>query len=390
MANLNWAYGLAQGVKGVADAGAKAAEDQIKLNNQMALNKQIGDIQLDVHERQAKADELRRIAAEDRRIATAAKLGKDINEGATGMLNTSDAGAINSQFGSNMTAADAQVLTNNPAARKAYGLPEDTESMQIGRKAEMAGMLGGTKEQKELYDRQKDIETTAYQRSQTKNAEKRNDILEAEIKARAERADALEVLRENRAIAQTNAADRSASIAAATTGLKDARAGVEKLQSEVTRLDVLAAGLTISPEAKEALDAQIKALRASIKSGETEAGRWRAAVAKYGNVEIDSATPGPGAARPAPAAGTVIGGMEFKGGDPNDKKNWMPKAAATATAAPAPVTPPAASARDLYLKAAKELEALKGGLLMPTPSRNKDAIARKEAEVKALLQATYQ
>ena len=33
------------------------------------------------------------------------------------------------------------------------------------------------------------------------------------------------------------------------------------------------------------------------------------------------------AAGGAPAVGTVVGGFEFKGGDPNDKKNWTPKAA---------------------------------------------------------------
>ena len=68
--------------------------------------------------------------------------GKEIESESNRAMNERDASAINAKEGSKMTAEDAQVLRNNPAARKAYGLPETTRQSSLEDRANAAEKLG--------------------------------------------------------------------------------------------------------------------------------------------------------------------------------------------------------------------------------------------------------
>lgn len=75
------------------------------------------------------------------------KQGQDIGAATTNLQNQRDADAINAansgvDGGSNMTAADAQVLRNQPAARQAYGLLNPTRQSDLEDRATAAEQLG--------------------------------------------------------------------------------------------------------------------------------------------------------------------------------------------------------------------------------------------------------
>lgn len=111
---------LFSGFAGASRGLSDSMEQTQKVSDEQMLMKQRSDLE---------EQKALRIAEATRQATRQAGIqqGQDIQAGVTQMQNQRDADAINAanqgvEGGSNMTAADAQVLRNNPEARKAYGL----------------------------------------------------------------------------------------------------------------------------------------------------------------------------------------------------------------------------------------------------------------------------
>lgn len=129
MASPNWAYAVSQAVGGAAQSAVAGVDRQLKDEaDQRAANRE-----LDLKTRLMAADEAMKNRIEDRKRAKAVDQGQAINTGATGLLNTAAAGNINASFGSQIdpanpdSAATLAAIRANPAAMKAYGLPEEDD-----------------------------------------------------------------------------------------------------------------------------------------------------------------------------------------------------------------------------------------------------------------------
>lgn len=108
----------------------------------------------------------------------------------------------------------------------------------------------------------------------------------------------------------------------------------------------------------------------------------RKIVRKPGSIGADAGS--------GPAVGEEVNGFVFKGGNPNDKNNWTPKAQNDKQGRgdqAKPAVSPKQAARDEYLRELKVLDDMRSGLLMPTPQGNERQIADQEEKVNRLLRA---
>lgn len=129
----NWRSALAGAVGAVANVGVGAIDNQIKLDQQIDAEKRAGNLQLDLHQRMAAADEMMKNRAAERfATLTKGKLGEDIPVEAPGVdktgLTDASAGAefTSSGGGEPMTAAfhgdqaktllEMQAVLRNPNA----------------------------------------------------------------------------------------------------------------------------------------------------------------------------------------------------------------------------------------------------------------------------------
>ena len=163
---------------------------------------------------------------------------------------------------------------------------------------------------------------------------------------------------------------------------------VKTLESAKSSLEGKKAG-ALDPTEQARIQTQIDGLQSDIASYSAQykklAGIAEAPGAKGGGsgVEIGTGTD----------AGTFrVDGVTYKG---NPKTVAEARALAVqgkAKTKPGVLDTPGdkpATAREKYLKAVSELNALKGGILFPTPEKNAGAIKAKEEEVRRLLQETY-
>lgn len=127
---------FAGGSRGLSDS----MEQSQKVSDEQMLMKQRSDLE---------EQKALRIAEASRQATRQAGIqqGQDINSATSTLQNQRDADAINAanqgvEGGSSMTAADAQVLRNNPEARKAYGLLSPTRQSDLEDRATAATNLG--------------------------------------------------------------------------------------------------------------------------------------------------------------------------------------------------------------------------------------------------------
>lgn len=150
------------------------------------------------------------------------------------------------------------------------------------------------------------------------------------------------------------------------------------VQRRIALLDPkFAAGAGRNPE----LDTQTEEVTRINPDGSTSKTTSKS-VRKPGSIGADAGS--------GPAVGHEVNGFVFKGGNPNDKNNWVPKAQNDQQGRgdqAKPAVSPKQAARDEYLRELKVLDDMRSGLLMPTPQGNERQIADQEEKVNRLLRA---
>lgn len=266
---------LFAGLSGVGKALASSAQEEQHVADQKSLEAERMRLE---EEKALRIDEARR--TRDRQGAV--QMGTDITAETANLQNQRDAEAINAANGSQMSAADAAVLRNNPEARKAYGLLGSTRKTDLedrGTAAERLGYLdaaretrgqlqaeiGNTRNEKldENADKRLDAEV-AWRKDQANMQAKREDrmarIAEAELglrKSQAAKADSQ----------ATGNAEREARMAT-TAALKGVETDIKQLAKD-------AADPMLAPEQKKVVDEQLAAAR-------REASQYRSALAGAG------------------------------------------------------------------------------------------------------------
>lgn len=280
MAGLGLLFaGLSGAGKGVVDV-ANASQREQDENRRVASEERLIQERARVdEEKQMRIDEAQRQRARQAGI----QQGKDIDTATTALQNQRDAAAINGANGSTMSAADAQVLRDNPQARKAYGLLDATRQSDLedrGTAAEGLGYLDAAKESRGMI--QTEIANTRNEKNDASNnrrldeTEKHNRFIEG-IQLRS-------------AARQDRVAEGTLALAKARAGKEDSRAEIadakeqrlltsKSLDSVMTDIKSLQTRLKddqmMSPEAKADIEQEIKDRR-------NEATRYRKALAGAG------------------------------------------------------------------------------------------------------------
>lgn len=183
---------LFSALSGAGNSVAEQAQQRQKLSDQSALDAERSKLE---EEKLARLDELKRGRDRSAQVTQA----KDIDAATMQIQNERDAANINAANGSQMTAEDAAVLRNNPAARKAYGLLDSTRQSDLEDRAsgaQKAGYLDAAREVRgEL---QTELNNQRYD-AQTKDANRRMDIQEKFNQERAKIQDKLAGIQEARA-----------------------------------------------------------------------------------------------------------------------------------------------------------------------------------------------
>lgn len=318
-------------LSGGGKALASSAQDAQRLADQKNLEAERSRLE---EEKALRIDEARRMR--DRQGAV--QMGQDITRTTAQLQNERDATAINAANGSNMSAADAEVLRNNPEARKAYGLLGATRQTDLEDRATAAEKLGyldaaretrgqlqtefvnqrAIKQDENADEARKDEKE--WRKQQADLANKREDrmarIAEAELglrRSQAAKADSRESM----------AAEREARMATAAA-LKGAEADIKQLSKD-------AADPMLAPEQKAVVMEQLESAR-------REAKQYRSALAGAG---IDgSKTPD----KPFNPADFALGGS--KGGDSGKTQRVANPMAGGYVHEPARLTPPRAAAAE--------------------------------------------
>jgi hypothetical protein len=287
-------------LSGGGKALASSAQDEQRLADQKSLEAERARLE---EEKALRIDEARRVR--DRQGAV--QMGQDITKTTAQLQNERDAAAINAANGSSMSAADAEVLRNNPEARKAYGLLGATRQTDLEDRATAAEKLGYM-----------DAAEGSRRQLQTEIGNQRNQKLDEN--ADAARKDEKEWRQQQAALANKRE-DRMANLAAAELALRKASlakadsresgmaerearmatvAALRGAEAEVKLLAKEAADPMLAPEQKAVVMEQLEAARRETK-------QYRSALASAG---LDgSKTPD----KPFNPADFSLGGS--KGGD---------------------------------------------------------------------------
>ena len=292
---------------GLSGAGKSIAEDigeKQKNDHAMMLMKERADLE---EQKQLAIDAAKR----SRDAADRTKQGADISAGVTNLQNERDAAAINAKEGSNMTAADAAVLRNNPEARKAYGLlsatatESDMRQSQLRDEGSVAGGLGYS-----------DVE-------KTKSAELRTEVQDA--RAEAATKDANRRMDENEAYRRRSEARRAAIDEARLQREKDESVKTDAKQDQIQKReerlatsknldsvtqDIKALESSLKSAKKDFDDAGIKEATESLSAARTEAAGYRKLLQSVGIKQTGEAP-----AKDKPVAAPYADGTRLRKGD---------------------------------------------------------------------------
>lgn len=161
--------GGGKGLAASADQDAREAAESRLMQQRAQLEE----------EKAARIDELRR--TRDRQAGV--KMGEDIDAATSQMQNQRDAEAINASQGSQVSAEDAAVLRNNPAARKAYGLLDANRQTGLEDRAAAAEKLGYLDAARESRGQLQTELTNQRNEANDKSANRRLDQQEARQKS---------------------------------------------------------------------------------------------------------------------------------------------------------------------------------------------------------------
>lgn len=213
MAGLGILFGALSGAgKGLA----QSAEQDQKVSDQMRLEAERSRLD---EERTARIEEARA----QRQRQAGVQQGQDIGSVVNQMQNQRDADAINAanagvEGGSNISAADAQILRTQPAARQAYGLLNPTRQSDLEDRATAAEKLG-------YLDAAKETRNTL----QTEITNQRNQSLDESMNKRLDQqAEANKISQEY----QNRREDRLDRLASAQMAFSQARANKEDARAD--------------------------------------------------------------------------------------------------------------------------------------------------------------
>lgn len=266
---------LFAGLSGAGKALASSAEQDQRAANESKLMQERARLE---EEKALRIDEARR--TRDRQAGV--QMGQEIDATTTQLQNQRDAEAINAANGSQMTAADAQVLRDNPAARQAYGLLASTRQSSLEDRATAAEKLGYLDAARETRGQlQTEISNTRNQKLD-ENADKR---LDAEVAWRDRQAD-LAAKREDRMAhiaeaelslrrSQAAKADSRESMAAEREARQATAKALDGAQAEIKDIRKALTDPLLAPEQKAELSAQLNAATAEVQ-------RYRSALAGVG------------------------------------------------------------------------------------------------------------
>lgn len=320
---------LFSALSGAGKALASSAEQDQRVADQKSMEAERARLE---EQKALRIDEIRR--QRDRQGAV--QMGQEITTTTAQLQNERDAAAINAANGSNMSAADAEVLRNNPEARKAYGLLGATRQTDLEDRATAAEKLGYLDAARETrgqlqteFVNQRSIkqdenadaarkDEKEWREKQAALANKREDrmarIAEAELglrRSQAAKADSRESM----------AAEREARMAT-VAALKGAEAEVKQLSKDL-------ADPMLAPEQKAVVQEMLDNARRETK-------QYRTALAGAG---IDS---GKAPDKPFNPADFALGGS--KGGDGGKTQRVANPMAGGYVHEPAKLTAPRASA----------------------------------------------
>ncbi len=252
---------LFAGISGAGKALAADAAREQELSDRQQLEAQRAKLE---EERALRIDEVRR--QRDRQGAQ--QMGQQISAETAMLQNQRDAEAINAANGSQMSAEDAQVLRNNPEARKAYGLLNSTRQTDLEDRATAAEKLGYLDAARETRGQLQTEFVNQRSIKQDENADKR---LEAEQKWRERQSD-LAAKREDRMArlaeaelglrrAQAAKADSREQQAAEREARMATVAAMKGYETEIKQLAKDAADPLLAPEQKQVIQQQIEDAR---------------------------------------------------------------------------------------------------------------------------------
>lgn len=252
---------LFAGLSGAGNALSADLREEQRVANQSKLDAERARLE---EQKALRIDEARR----NRERQAAQQMGADITASTANLQNERDAAAINAANGSNMTAADAAVLRNNPEARKAYGLLASTRQTDLEDRATAAEGLGYLDAAKETRGQLQTEFINQRTIKQDENADKR---LDAEVAWREKQA-ALAAKREDRMMrvqeaqlafqkARAAKADGDESKAAEREARMATTAALKGYETEIRQLSKDAADPMLAPEQKAVVQQQLAEAR---------------------------------------------------------------------------------------------------------------------------------
>lgn len=266
---------LFAGLSGAGRALASSAQEEQRVNDESRLMAERARLE---EEKALRIDEARRKSERQAGV----QMGADISTATADLQNQRDAEAINAANGSQMTAADAAVLRNNPEARKAYGLLGSSRQTDLEDRATAAERLGYLDAAKETRGQ---LQTEFVNQRTIKQDENADARLKAEQAWREKQAD-LAAKREDRmmrvqeaqlAFTRSRAAksDSDESKMAEREARMATTAALKGYETEIRQLAKDAADPLLAPEQKAVVQQQIDEARA-------EAARLRKALSGAG------------------------------------------------------------------------------------------------------------
>lgn len=296
---------------GALSGGGKALAASAEQDQKVAAESQLMNERARLEEEKAlRIDEARRLR--DRQASV--QMGSDITAETANMQNQRDADAINAANGSQMSAADAAVLRNNPEARKAYGLLGGTRQTDLEDRAGAAERLGYLDASRETRNQ---LNTEVTNQRNIKNDENQDKRLDAEIAWRKEQA-AMQARQEDRRtrVAEAELSLRRSQVAKADSreadqATREARmattAALKGIETDIKQLAKDAADPMLAPEQKAVVMDQLAEAR-------DEAKRYRQALAGAG-IEGSAASGKPD--KPFNPADFPVGGKPAASGKGN-------------------------------------------------------------------------